>query len=132
MAEGGEPTVIGADSFFKGELTFQNTAKVNGKFEGKIQGQGELLVSDSASCKADVDAKGVQIDGLVEGNLKANDTVRLNSKGTVRGDITSSKMVMAEGASFYGMCNVGPDAAKNAPAPSQPQGGQPNQGQPKK
>ncbi|MEM0915609.1 MAG: polymer-forming cytoskeletal protein, partial [Planctomycetota bacterium] len=71
-----------------------------------------------------VDAGGVQVDGRVEGNLNANDTVRLNANGAVKGDITAAKMVMAEGAAFYGMCAVGPDA-KQQPAKS---GGQPPQG----
>jgi len=110
MAESGETTVVGADSHFKGELTFERTAKIIGKFEGNISGKGELQISENASCNADVDAAGIQIDGMVKGNLQIKDTVKLNSKGTVKGDILAAKMVMAEGASFYGQCAVGPEA----------------------
>lgn len=133
MAEG-DMTVIGSDSHFKGELSFQSQARINGKFDGQISGSGELQVSNSAQCKADVNAAAVLVDGMIEGNLKAKDVVKLNSKGTVKGDITASKMVMAEGASFYGQCAVGPDAGKGVGggggAP-QPQGGG-DQGQPPK
>lgn len=125
MAESGDTTVVGADSHFKGELSFERTARINGKFDGKITGKGELQVSQNAICKADVDAAGVQVDGLVEGNLNAKDTVKLNSSGVVRGDITAAKMVMTEGASFHGMCAVGSDSGKPASAPGQPGGGQP-------
>lgn len=124
MAESGDTTVVGADSHFKGELTFERTAKINGKFDGKITGKGELQVSQNAQCKADVDAAGVQVDGLVEGNLNAKDTVKLNGSGVVRGDITAAKMVMTEGASFHGMCAVGPDSGR--PSSSAPAGGQPS------
>jgi len=132
MAESGDTTVVGADSHFKGELTFERVAKINGKFDGKITGKGELQVSQNAQCKADVDATGVQVDGLIEGNLNAKDTVKLNGSGVVRGDITAAKMVMTEGASFHGMCAVGPDSGRaSAPAPSQPaQGGSQPGGQP--
>jgi cytoskeletal protein CcmA (bactofilin family) len=131
MAESGETTVVGADSHFKGELLFEKTAKIIGRFDGKIQGKGELLVAQNAQCKADVEAQSAQLDGTVEGNVHMNDTVRLNAHGVVRGDITAAKMVMAEGASFYGMCNVGPDAkrspgsgpSKPSTAPSGGQGG---------
>ena len=112
MAESGETTVIGSDSHFKGELSFEKTAKIVGRFEGTIQGKGELNVVSSAECKADVSAEVANVDGTIEGNVEAEDTVRLNANGTVRGDITAARMVMAEGASFYGMCNVGPDAKK--------------------
>ena len=124
MAESGDTTVVGADSHFKGELSFERTARINGKFDGKITGKGELQVSQNAICKADIEAAGVQVDGLVEGNLNAKDTVKLNSSGVVSGDITAAKMVMTEGASFHGMCAVGSDSGKPASAPGQP-GGQP-------
>ncbi|MEM1446399.1 MAG: polymer-forming cytoskeletal protein [Planctomycetota bacterium] len=118
MADGtGETTVVGADSHFKGELMFEKTAKIIGKFDGKITGKGELQVVNNATCQADVEAATANIDGTIEGNVTANDTVRLNANGVVKGDITAAKMVMAEGASFYGMCAVGPDAKKGGGAP---------------
>ena len=132
MAESGETTVIGSDSTFKGELSFEKTAKIVGRFEGTITGKGELNVVESAECKADVSAAVANVDGTIEGNVDAEDTVRLNANGTVRGDITAAKMVMAEGASFYGVCAVGPDAKKGGsssprqstpPAPPQSGGG---------
>jgi len=127
MADG-EITIVGADSHFKGELTFERTAKINGKFDGTIVGKGELQVSQNALCKADVNAGAVAVDGRIEGNVKANDTVRLNGSGVVKGDITAAKMVMQEGASFYGMCAVGPDAgqaASRAPQGEPSRGGDP-------
>ena len=121
MAEQGDMTVVGADSHFEGKLTFERTAKINGKFDGTINGKGELQVSQNALCKADVQAGAVSVDGRIEGNVRAGDTVRLNGSGVVKGDINAAKMVMQEGASFYGLCAVGPDAAQSAPKPSAPQ-----------
>lgn len=133
MAETGDTTVVGADSHFKGELTFERTAKIIGKFDGKITGKGELQVSQNAQCKADVDAAGVDVNGLIEGNLNVKDTVKLNGSGAVRGDITAAKMVMTEGASFHGMCAVGPDSGRPAASSGQPaQGGGASGGQPPK
>ncbi len=123
MAESGETTVVGADSHFKGELTFERVARIIGKFDGNISGKGELQVSENASCNADIDAAGIQIDGTVNGNLQIKDTVKLNNKGVVRGDITAGKMVMAEGASFYGQCAVGPEAMTKPGAGSSHGGG---------
>ncbi|MCC6682288.1 MAG: polymer-forming cytoskeletal protein [Phycisphaeraceae bacterium] len=124
MAETGETTVVGADSHFKGELTFERTAKIIGRFDGKISGNGILNVAPNAQCKADVTASGVQVDGNIEGNVACKDTVKLNGSGVVRGDITAAKMVMAEGAAFYGMCNVGPESSKQPAG----RGGSPAQG----
>ncbi|MEM6260540.1 MAG: polymer-forming cytoskeletal protein [Planctomycetota bacterium] len=125
MADG-DTTVVGADSHFEGKLTFERIAKINGKFDGTISGKGELQVSQNALCKADVQAGAVAVDGRVEGNVRAGDTVKLNGSGVVKGDITAAKMVMQEGASFYGLCAVGPDAASSAPKP--PAAPQPQEG----
>ena len=114
MAENNDITIIGGDSHFKGELTFERSARINGKFDGKISGNGELHVNDSALCKADIESGSINVDGRVEGNVNAKDTIRLNAKGVVKGDIVAAKMVMAEGASFFGQCAVGPEAQKQA------------------
>ncbi|MEM6459851.1 MAG: polymer-forming cytoskeletal protein [Planctomycetota bacterium] len=115
MAENeSQTTIIGADSYFKGEMSFERTAKIVGRFDGKISGKGELQVAQSATCKADIESAVANVDGTIEGNITAQDAVKLTANGKVKGDITATKMTMAEGASFYGMCAVGPDAAKSA------------------
>jgi len=113
MAEQGDMTVVGADSHFEGKLRFERVAKINGKFDGEVTGKGELQISQNALCKADVEVGAAAIDGRIEGNVKVGDTVKLNGSGVVKGDITAAKMVMAEGAAFYGMCAVGPEAGKS-------------------
>ena len=95
-------------------MSFERTAKIIGRFDGKISGKGELQVAQSATCKADIDSAIANIDGTIEGNITAKDAVKLPANGKVKGDITATKMTMAEGASCYGMCAVGADAAKNA------------------
>ena len=136
MAEQGDMTVVGADSHFEGKLRFERVAKINGKFDGEITGKGELQISQNALCKADVQVGAAAIDGRIEGNVKAGDTVKLNGSGVVKGDITAAKMVMSEGAAFYGMCAVGPEAGKQGatgsggPGGAPGSGGQPPQGGP--
>ncbi|MEM6855917.1 MAG: polymer-forming cytoskeletal protein [Planctomycetota bacterium] len=127
-----QTTIIGADSYFKGEMSFERTAKIIGRFDGKISGKGELQVAQSATCKADIDSAIANIDGTIEGNITAKDAVKLTANGKVKGDITATKMTMAEGASFYGMCAVGADAAKNAGGGGGQQGGNPGGQQPPK
>ena len=105
-------TVIGSDTTIKGEMSFKKSVKVVGTFEGNIQGEGQLTVAETAMCKADVETPIVVVDGTVEGNLIASEKIQLNAKGVVKGDIVAGKMVMTEGASFFGQCAVGVDAVK--------------------
>ena len=117
-----EATVIGTDTHIKGEMTFKKSVRLVGSLEGRVVGEGELHVAEGARCRADVETPAVVVDGAIEGNVIARDKVQLNAKGVVRGDIRAGKMVMSEGASFYGQCAIGPEAIKDAPAarPSQP------------
>jgi len=133
MAENeNQTTIIGADSYFKGEMSFEKTAKIIGRFDGKITGKGELQIAQSATCKADIESAVANIDGTIEGNITASNAVKLTANGKVKGDITAAKMTMAEGASFFGMCAVGADAGRGGGSSSggQSQGGQPQGGQP--
>jgi len=117
-----EATVIGNDTHIKGEMTFKKTVRLVGSLEGRVVGEGELHVAEGARCKADVETPAVVVDGAIEGNVTARDKIQLNAKGVVRGDIRAGKMVMSEGASFYGQCAIGPEAIKDVPAarPGQP------------
>ena len=111
-----EATVIGTDTHIKGEMTFKKSVRLVGSLEGRVVGEGELHVAEGARCRADVETPAVVVDGAIEGNVTARDKVQLNAKGVVRGDIRAGKMVMSEGASFYGQCAIGPEAIKDAPA----------------
>ncbi|QQS08239.1 MAG: polymer-forming cytoskeletal protein [Phycisphaerales bacterium] len=114
MAEASHTTVIGPDTKIKGEMTFESTARLLGTFEGKIQAKGELQVADSAQCRASVDAGKVLVDGLVEGNINARERVELTARAKMKGDLVSTKLVVADGATFVGHVTVGPEAAKMA------------------
>ena len=107
-----QTTIIGPDTHIKGEMSFDNTARLLGSFEGQITAKGELQVAEGAKCRASVEASRVTVDGMVEGNMVARERVSLNANASMKGDLTASKLVVAEGATFVGHVKVGPDAAK--------------------
>lgn len=111
-------TVIAADTHIRGEMSFDRTARVFGKFDGKVSAKGELQIAEGAICHAEVDAAKVTVDGAIEGNVSAQDRIQLNNKARIKGDIKSAKLVVAEGASLFGHCAVGPQAAKAAGQPT--------------
>lgn len=104
-------TVIGTDAVLKGELSFQGAARILGQVEGKITSPGQLHVGESSVCRASVDATVVMVDGTVEGDVIARERLELAASAIIRGDITTAKLIVAEGATFTGHCTVTPDAA---------------------
>lgn len=112
MADQSEITVIGRDTRIKGEMEFEGGARILGSFEGKISANGQVEIAESASCKAEVQAERIVVDGTVEGNLDARDRLSLNANAKIHGDITAGELVVTEGATFVGHCSVGPRAAE--------------------
>jgi len=110
MAESEPITVIAADTHIRGEMTFDRTARILGKFDGKVAAKGELQIAEGAACSVEIEASKVTVDGAIEGNVSALDRIQLNAKGKINGDIKSAKLVVAEGASLFGHCAIGPDA----------------------
>jgi len=107
-----QTTIIGADAVFKGELSFDSTAKILGTVEGSITSKGTVQIVDGATCKADLEAKEITVEGTVEGTCNATDRVDVKSTGVVKGDIIAARMSMAEGASVDGHIVIGSKAGK--------------------
>lgn len=107
-------TIIGRDAKIKGELSFDASAKILGTFEGKIIAKGEVVIGETATCRATVEAGNVIVDGPLEGDVIARDRLQLTAKAKFKGDITAGSLSVVEGASFVGHCKVGPEAVKLA------------------
>lgn len=112
MADDNQVTIIGLGAKFKGEMTFEHSAKILGGFEGKIIAQGEVTIGETAACKASIEAARVLVDGPIDGDIVARQRIELTNKARVKGDIVAGTLTVAEGAAFIGHCRVGPDAIR--------------------
>jgi cytoskeletal protein CcmA (bactofilin family) len=101
-------TVIGQDAQFKGELSFQGGVRVDGQFEGQINSAGRVFVSKGGKLKAEVKVVSLTLEGQVEGNVVADERVELRATSQLRGDLKAPKLLVVEGATFVGRCEVGP------------------------
>ncbi|MBN1425650.1 polymer-forming cytoskeletal protein [Candidatus Fermentibacteria bacterium] len=109
--EGEVETTLGADTSFKGTLTFERPLKIDGKFEGELTTKGFLIVGQSGDVHADIRSGNVVVDGKVSGNIMAEGKVQLNPTASLIGDIRASRLAIAEGATFVGHCDVNPSGA---------------------
>lgn len=113
----GEMTVIGRGTTIRGEVDFDQGAKILGVFEGKIRSKGEVHIADSADCSAEIDASSITIDGKTNGNIIARSRCRLSSNAKLTGDITAKTLLVEEGATFVGHCRVGEGVVNAQPQP---------------
>ena len=109
----GSETIIGSDVSIKGEMSFDGSMRIEGKVEGKIQSKGKIAFGQGAQITAEVSVGEAKIEGTFKGNLTASQKIELAATAHVLGDVRSTKLVIAEGATFVGNCHVTPDALKD-------------------
>jgi cytoskeletal protein CcmA (bactofilin family) len=94
-------------SSFKGELEFEDTMRIDGRFNGKIMSKNELIVGESATIEGDVHVGRIAISGTVIGKIVASQRVEIHRNGKVYSDIDTPALVIEEGAIFQGNCVMG-------------------------
>ena len=94
-------------SSFKGELEFEDTMRIDGKFNGRIRSKNELIVGESAHIEGEIHVGRIAISGTVLGKITADQRVEIHRNGKVYSDIDTPALVIEEGAIFQGNCVMG-------------------------
>jgi cytoskeletal protein CcmA (bactofilin family) len=112
MTRPGKPATIGQSVQIKGELSGQEDLIIDGSIDGKILVHDHhLTIGPNGHINAEVQAKSVQINGAVTGNITADDRVEISSSGSVLGDIMAPRVALADGSSFKGGIDMGREGA---------------------
>ncbi|MBB5218153.1 MULTISPECIES: polymer-forming cytoskeletal protein [Treponema] len=107
LKESGNITVFGEETDFEGELEFTDNLVITGKFTGTIKATGALEIDRNAVCKVDkISAASVIVSGTVEGNIEGSESVELCSGSSVKGDISTSRIRIAENVEFEGQVSM--------------------------
>ena len=94
-------------SSFKGELEFEDTMRIDGKFNGRVRSKNELIVGESAHIEGEIHVGRIAISGTVLGKITADQRVEIHRNGKVYSDIDTPALVIEEGAIFQGNCVMG-------------------------
>jgi len=96
-----------------GDLTFEETFRIDGKFEGKIRSGSELILGETADVQAEVEVGRISINGTFRGKIKAKERIDLLPSARVFAELASPILKIEEGARFEGSCQMGGEAASN-------------------
>ncbi len=115
FGRGGElNTIVGKGTVIEGDLKVQNSLRIDGEVKGKIESTDTVVIGKDGSVNGRVHAKNVMLAGRVQGNVSALGKVLLESKASVFGDIKATRLVVDEGATFNGRCQM---KTGDSPAP---------------
>ncbi len=99
-------TILAEDIDFTGNLDFEKSLMIKGKFKGDIHAKGALYIDKNAFVEARVEADIVSLKGTVQGDVFAYTRVELFSSAMVDGDITAPDVIMESGCRFNGICRM--------------------------
>ena len=108
---------IDQGSEFTGKLSFKDTVRIDGRFEGEIESQNTLIVGESGSVHADIRSEVVVVLGEVKGDIIANQQVTLHKSARVVGNLWTKALVVEEGAEFTGKIEMGKEPKQAAQKP---------------
>jgi cytoskeletal protein CcmA (bactofilin family) len=105
--EAAEFAHIGKSVIIKGELSGSEDLFVDGVVEGSVQLAGNnLVIGPNGKVHANVNAKGVVVQGKLEGNIHASDRAQLRNSAIVHGDIFTQHIAIEDGAYFKGKVDI--------------------------
>jgi cytoskeletal protein CcmA (bactofilin family) len=89
--------VIGEGSIFDGRFYVNGSILIEGKFQGDIKTDDQLIVGPTGKVKTDIQARRVTVAGTLIGNILASEEVNLLHTGKVLGNITTPKLTVEPG-----------------------------------
>jgi cytoskeletal protein CcmA (bactofilin family) len=102
------PTANGASRIqaglkIHGEISGNSDLYIDGELQGKIRlGGARVVIGPNGKVQADIDAGAVTIDGSVQGNIKASESVRLGAGSSVQGSVVTPRIGIDDGARLRG------------------------------
>ena len=97
---------LGQGTEFQGTLTFEGTVSVDGKLYGEVVSGGTLIVGEEAEVEAEINVESLISQGRIKGNVKLTDRIELYETSELRGNITTPRLIISEGAVFQGSCDM--------------------------
>ena len=98
---------IDQGSEFEGKLTFKDTVRIDGSFQGEISSENTLIVGETGTIQATIRSNSVVVSGTIVGNVIAKRQVVLHKNARVDGDLETPSIVIEEGAVFNGKISMG-------------------------
>ena len=97
-------TIIGKGSAISGNMKVNGFIRVDGDIDGSLETDGNVIVGENARIRGNLIAKSVIFGGIIKGNIKASESVKILSEAAVIGDVLSRKVQIDGSAIMHGHC----------------------------
>jgi cytoskeletal protein CcmA (bactofilin family) len=97
-----EVSIISGGVKLEGNLFSEGNVRIDGMVLGNVTVNGNLTIGEIANIQGELKANNVVMGGKIEGKITALDTLRLESKSVLKGDLITRKLIIEDGAFFEG------------------------------
>ena len=98
---------IGEGTIFKGNIEATGNLRIDGRVEGDIDCKAKLVLGVKSFVLGNVRAQSTEVEGTVEGTLTVSGVLALKPSAQIHGDIHTEKLIIEQGATFNGKCQMG-------------------------
>jgi len=105
-------SIIGEGTTLRGDFELNGLLRIDGKFYGRVNTNGRVLVGKNGFTESTIIAGTVVIGGKVRGDIIATEKITLLSTGELIGNIKTPRLIIEEGVIFDGTCEIIEDKEK--------------------
>ncbi len=94
---------------FSGKLRSKGSVRIDGRIKGEVRCKQTVIIGQSASVQARIEAETAIVSGEVSGDIHATKMITLDKNARVTGNLTTPGIVIEEGARLRGQILIGGD-----------------------
>lgn len=98
--------LINEGTRISGEMVSSGDIRVDGYFKGEISTEARLALGTTGELDGHIKCANADVAGKIRGELIVTGVLTLRSTAQVEGDINVAKLIVEEGASFSGNCEM--------------------------
>ena len=106
-ATGAIESLIGASAVIEGDVRFRGGLRIDGEVRGSVIGEEDgpsmLVLSESARVTGAVRAGSIVVNGSIDGPVLAEDSIELQPKARIRGEVRYRSIEIHQGAVVDGV-----------------------------
>lgn len=110
--------LIGEGTVFEGTVRAESDVRTSGRIVGTLEVEGKAMIAESGSVEGEIIATNADVAGHVQGEIRVEERLVLESTAQVDGTIETDRLVVEEGAQFTGECEMASPVAVEEEGPA--------------
>ena len=99
-------TAIGVDTVFKGTINTNKPIRIDGHYEGEINSDNLIIVTETGYFSGSMKCRELQIQGKGEGNVVCTELMQFSATGSFKGEVATKDIILVKGSQLDGKIDM--------------------------